>query len=126
MIGTSYVKLGRNERAVYPLTRCTEIMPMNEKYFLERGKVYQTLQMFEEAVFDYTKVLELNNSHAKALFRRAFAYKALKQFDLAVTDMTRAKALDPENAHYNINHKYLRGVNYLRTAQSNRTRAKSK
>ena len=53
-IATCYIKLGRNERSVYPLTRCTQMLPQNEKYYLERGKVYQTLQMFDEAVSDYT------------------------------------------------------------------------
>ena len=63
-IGTAYTKLNRNERAVYPLSRCCEMMPKNERYLLERGKVYQSLQMFEEAAKDYTEVIKVNSNNS--------------------------------------------------------------
>ena len=118
----SYVKLARYERAVYPLTRCTQLMPQNEKYFLERGKVYQALQMFEAAINDYTELLKVNPNHAQALFRRAFAYKAMKKYEEAIVDFEKAKVIDPENAQFNIDHRYLRNVNYLKTAQNARVK----
>ena len=126
MCGTAYVKLGRFERAVYPMTRCTEIMPQNYKYFYERAKVYQNLQMFEEAVADYTTVLESNPNLAQAWFRRAFANKALHKFELAIADFEKARQIDPLNPQYNVNHRFLKNVNFLPTAQSCRLRPKSK
>ena len=110
------MKLGRFERSVYPLTKCCEMMPKNEKYFVERAKAFQALQMFDEAVADYTHVLSLNKTHTQALFRRAFAYKAQSKFELAIADFDRARALDPDNAHFNVNYRHLRNVNYLRTS----------
>lgn len=98
MIGQSYVKLGRFERAVYPLTRCIELMPQNYKYFLARGKVYQNLQLFDQATADYTVVLNDNPNFAQVLFRRAFAYKAQNKFELAIADFEKARQIDPQNA----------------------------
>lgn len=59
-IGQQYIALGRYERALYPISRCVELQPENEKYILERAKVHQNLQMFNEAVIDLTSVLEKN------------------------------------------------------------------
>ena len=80
--------------------------------------------MFEEAIYDYTQVLSCNKNHAQALFRRAFAHKAVRKYDLAIADFDRAKALDPDNAQYNVNHRYLKNVNYIKTRGG--VRAKSK
>ena len=39
-VGISYARLGRYERALWPLTRCTQIDPSDSKYFMERGKAF--------------------------------------------------------------------------------------
>ena len=115
-IGQQYIVLSRNERALYPLTRCVELMPQNEKYLLERAKVHQSLQMFQEAVIDLTAVLAMNPHQPQALFRRAFAFKAMKKYAEAIADFDHAKKMDPDNQQFNINHRQLHNVNFVKTA----------
>ena len=77
---------------------------------MERGKVYQNLELFDEAIEDFSWVILNNEKNAHAFFRRAFAYKATKEFVKAAEDFEMAKNLDPMNPNLVVNYKKLKGV----------------
>ena len=84
---------------------------------MERGKVYQSLELFDEAIEDFTSVINDNPRNAHAYFRRAFAYKATKEFEKAAEDFEKAKKLDPMNEKLVVSHKHLKNVNFLKVCQ---------
>ena len=116
-IAISYARLEKWERSLWPFTRCIQIDPSDPKYQMERGKVYQALQLFDEAIEDFNSVIKGNPKNAHAFFRRAFAYKATKEFEKAAEDFERARKLDPLNEKLVVSHKHLKNVNYLQVCQ---------
>ena len=107
-IALSYALLAKFERALWPLSKCIQLEPKVIKYRMERGKVYQSLQLFDEAIEDFSWVIHNNRGNAHAYFRRAFAHKAVKDFVKAAEDFEKAKNLDPMNEKLVVSHKHLK------------------
>lgn len=76
-IGLSYCNIEKYEKAIYPLTKCLELVPSNVKYIHERAKAYQMIEEHENAVLDFNELINVNPKNAHAYFRRAFSLKAL-------------------------------------------------
>jgi Tfp pilus assembly protein PilF len=77
-LGLAYCRQEKFEKAIWPLSKCIEILPQQINYIHERAKANQMIDLHQDAVDDFTKVIRLNPSNAHAHFRRAFSYKALK------------------------------------------------
>ena len=111
--GIAYARLGKYERALWPLTRCIEINQSDTRFLMERGKAFQVLEQFPQAIADFNRVIQLDHKHAHAYFRRAFAFKATKRFHEAAEDFEMAKKLEPLNALMVVNYRGLKDVNFV-------------
>jgi tetratricopeptide (TPR) repeat protein len=109
-IGLSYCHLEKFEKAIFPFSKCIEMVPSDVRYVHERAKTYQMIEDHENAITDFNHVITKNSKNAHAYFRRAFSLKAMKNFPAAAEDFETAKGLDPMNPHMLINHKQLKNV----------------
>ncbi len=78
LIGLAYCREQKFEKAIFPLSRCIELLPQDIRYVHERAKAYQMIEYHEKAVEDFTTLIKKNPKNAHAHFRRAFSLKSLK------------------------------------------------
>lgn len=104
-IGLAYCLQEKFEKAIYPFTMCSELIPSDFRYIHERAKAYQMIENHEKAVEDFTYVISKNPKNAHAHFRRAFSLKVLKKYSDAADDFEKAKKLDPLNPKMVVNYK---------------------
>ena len=109
-IGLAYSNQEKFEKAIYPFTKCNEIISSDFRYIHERAKAYQMIGDHEKAVEDFTHVITKNPKNAHAHFRRAFSYKQLRHYQEAADDFEKAKKLDPLNPKMVVNYKQLKGL----------------
>merc|ERR1711957_151871 len=98
------------EKAIFPFSQGSDLVPSELKYIHERAKAYQMISLHEKAVVDFDTVVNRNARNAHAYFRRAFSLKALKRLSEAAEDFEKAKNLDPMNPQLVVNYKQLKGV----------------
>ncbi|SEQ05235.1 tetratricopeptide repeat protein [Flavobacterium urocaniciphilum] len=67
--------------------------PKNEKYFHDRGMIYNKLGKLNEALEDYTKAISINPKLKEAYINRAVVKYKLKDLDGACKDAKMAKEL---------------------------------
>ena len=79
-IGLAYCNQEKFEKAIYPYSRCVEMIPSEIKYIHERAKAYQMIEDHQKAVADFDVVIKKNPKNAHAHFRRAFSQKALGNY----------------------------------------------
>ena len=109
-LGLAYCRLEKDEKSIFPFSRCVERIPTEYNFIHERAKAYQMIEYHEKAIEDFNVVIEKNPKNAHAHFRRAFSLKALKRLFEAADDFEKAKQLDPMNPKLVVNHKKLKGI----------------
>ena len=83
-IGLAYCNQEKFEKAIFPLTKCHELVPSELNYIHERAKTYQMIDDHENAETDFKLVIRMNPKNAHAYFRLAFSLKTLKKYEEAV------------------------------------------
>lgn len=86
--GLAALHLGKNEQALFDLSRASEIAPDNVTYLREKGIAQQKNGKPEMALRTLNKVLELKPKDDNALLARGLIYLSQQMKDKAVTDFT--------------------------------------
>ena len=83
LIGTSYLQLKNNKKAITYLNNSIDINPEFPHSYNSRGIVFSENKQFEEAINDYEKAISLESEFLEAHLNKGISLKNLKKYSEA-------------------------------------------
>lgn len=101
------------EKAVEWLLRAANLCPIEGKYFINLGIVYNELEKYKEAVYCFGKAIEFGYEIEKSYQGRARAWSYLEENEKAIADYTEAIKINEDCVDARSN----RGVVYFNSRE---------
>ncbi len=97
-IGTTYLNLNQEFRALEAFNKAISLDKSNKLGFWNRGLVHFSLGNLDKAIQDYNKSIKLDSTLYFVFYNRAMIYSEMGNYNLAVRDYNTSLTLNPDFA----------------------------